>query len=107
MVRLRDEALCVSPQNLVELRVVATRPRNENGLGLTTAQATNERCPGPFFPLRFGSPHPHPASPPIRPRLLVFEQVRISRIRTFRVPIYAFANFLDWGRPTYSKKPAG
>ncbi|HEY6345646.1 MAG TPA: PIN domain-containing protein [Bryobacteraceae bacterium] len=40
--RLRNEALCVAPQNLVEFWAVATRPRNENGLGLTTAQAANE-----------------------------------------------------------------
>ena len=40
--RLRNEALCVAPQNLVEFWAVATRRRNENGLGLTTAQAANE-----------------------------------------------------------------
>jgi predicted nucleic acid-binding protein len=40
--RLRNEALCVAPQNLVEFWAVATRPHDENGLGLTTAQAANE-----------------------------------------------------------------
>jgi predicted nucleic acid-binding protein len=38
----RNEALCIAPQNLVEFWAVATRPSNENGLGLTTALATNE-----------------------------------------------------------------
>jgi predicted nucleic acid-binding protein len=40
--RRRNEALCVAPQNLVEFWAVATRPHEENGLGLTTAQAANE-----------------------------------------------------------------
>lgn len=40
--RRRNEALCVAPQNLVGFWAVAIRPRNENGLGLTTAQAANE-----------------------------------------------------------------
>jgi predicted nucleic acid-binding protein len=42
VLRLRNEVLCVAPQNLVEFWAVVTRPRNENGLGLTTAQAVNE-----------------------------------------------------------------
>lgn len=40
--RLRNEALCVAPQNLVEFWAVATRLRNENGLGMTAAQAAKE-----------------------------------------------------------------
>jgi predicted nucleic acid-binding protein len=35
-------ALCVAPQNLIELWVVATRPLPVNGLGLTPAQAEAE-----------------------------------------------------------------
>lgn len=40
--RRRNNVLCVAPQNLVEFWAVATRPRDDNGLGLTTAQATKE-----------------------------------------------------------------
>lgn len=35
LLRLRNETLCVAPQNLVEFWAVATRPLNENGLGMT------------------------------------------------------------------------
>jgi predicted nucleic acid-binding protein len=34
--------LCIVPQNLYELWVVATRPREKNGLGLSATQATGE-----------------------------------------------------------------
>jgi predicted nucleic acid-binding protein len=34
--------LSVFPQNLVELWVVATRPEEDNGLGMTTAQASTD-----------------------------------------------------------------
>ena len=40
--RLRNEPLCIAPQNLIECWAVATRPRDEHGLGMTTARATNE-----------------------------------------------------------------
>ncbi len=40
--RLRNEALCVAPQNLVEFWAVATRPPDENGLGMTARQAAKE-----------------------------------------------------------------
>jgi predicted nucleic acid-binding protein len=40
--RLRDEALCIAPQNLIEFWAVATRRVKENGLGLTSAEAENE-----------------------------------------------------------------
>ena len=40
--RRSNEVLCVAPQNLVEFWAVATRPRDDNGLGLTTAQAAKE-----------------------------------------------------------------
>jgi predicted nucleic acid-binding protein len=40
--RLRNEALCVAPQNLVEFWAVATRSQSENGLGMTAAQAARE-----------------------------------------------------------------
>jgi predicted nucleic acid-binding protein len=40
--RLRNEALCVAPQNLVEFWAVATRSQSENGLGMTAAQAAKE-----------------------------------------------------------------
>lgn len=36
---LRNEALCITPQNLIEFRSVATRPKAVNGLGLTAAEA--------------------------------------------------------------------
>ena len=36
--RLRDETLCIAPQNLVEFWAVSTRPQNDNGLGLTVAR---------------------------------------------------------------------
>jgi len=40
--RLRDERLCIAPQNLIELWAEATRPRDDNGLGLTAARAATE-----------------------------------------------------------------
>lgn len=40
--RLRHEALCVAPQNLIEFWAVATLPQNENGLGMTVGQAADE-----------------------------------------------------------------
>jgi predicted nucleic acid-binding protein len=42
VLRLRREVLCVAPQNLVEFWAVATRPRNENGLGMSPARAATE-----------------------------------------------------------------
>lgn len=38
----RGETLCIIPQNLVEFWAVATRPIQNNGLGLTPAQAQAE-----------------------------------------------------------------
>src|SRR5215469_15689895 len=40
--RLRNESLCVAPQNLIEFWTVATRPREGNGLGMPPARAANE-----------------------------------------------------------------
>lgn len=40
--RLRNETLCIAPQNLVEFWAVATCPREDNGLGLTVARAATE-----------------------------------------------------------------
>jgi predicted nucleic acid-binding protein len=40
--RLRDETLCLAPQNLIEFWAVVTRPREDNGLGMTPARAANE-----------------------------------------------------------------
>ncbi len=40
--RLRNEALCIAPQNLIEFWAVATRPRDDNGLGMPPARAANE-----------------------------------------------------------------
>jgi predicted nucleic acid-binding protein len=40
--RLRQETLCLAPQNLIEFWAVATRARKENGLGMTAAQAAAE-----------------------------------------------------------------
>ena len=42
LLRLQNETLCVAPQNLVEFWAVATRPVNENGLGLTVARVAGE-----------------------------------------------------------------
>jgi predicted nucleic acid-binding protein len=42
LLRRGNEAVCVAPQNLVESWAVATRPRSNNGLGLTTTQAAIE-----------------------------------------------------------------
>ncbi len=51
LLRLRNETLCVAPQNLVEFWGVATRPLNENGLGMTVArvacQGRRETAPFP------------------------------------------------------------
>ena len=40
--RLRGETLCIAPQTLIELWAVATRPREDNGLGLPTARIAAE-----------------------------------------------------------------
>ena len=40
--RHRQEILCIAPQNLVEFWVVATRPLDKNGLGMTPARAATE-----------------------------------------------------------------
>jgi predicted nucleic acid-binding protein len=40
--RLRDETLCIAPQTLIEFWAVATRPREDNGLGLSTARVATE-----------------------------------------------------------------
>jgi predicted nucleic acid-binding protein len=40
--RIRDEALHVAAQNLVEFWAVATRPESENGLGMSIQAATRE-----------------------------------------------------------------
>ncbi len=40
--RARGDELCVFPQNLYEFWVVCTRPRGENGLGMTTQKAAIE-----------------------------------------------------------------
>jgi predicted nucleic acid-binding protein len=40
--RRRGDQLCVVPQNLYEFWVVATRPTQDNGMGLTTSQAAAE-----------------------------------------------------------------
>ena len=40
--RLRNEVLCVAAQNLIEFWAVATRSREDNGLGMTPAKAAGE-----------------------------------------------------------------
>ena len=40
--RLRGEALCIAPQNLIEFWAVATRTRDDNGLGMSPARAARE-----------------------------------------------------------------
>jgi predicted nucleic acid-binding protein len=40
--RLRNEILCIAPQTLIEFWAVASRPREENGLGLPTARVATE-----------------------------------------------------------------
>jgi predicted nucleic acid-binding protein len=39
---LRNEALCITAQNLIEFRNAATRPKAINGLGLTIAEAESK-----------------------------------------------------------------
>ena len=39
---LQGETICLLPQNLYELWVVATRPSGENGFGLTADQARRQ-----------------------------------------------------------------
>jgi predicted nucleic acid-binding protein len=40
--RLQQHDLCVIPQNLIEFWAVATRPRESNGLGLSTEDVASE-----------------------------------------------------------------
>jgi len=40
--RVRIEPLCLAPQNLIEFWAVATRSRDDNGLGMTHARAAAE-----------------------------------------------------------------
>jgi predicted nucleic acid-binding protein len=40
--RLRNETLCLAPQNLIEFWAVATRSRDENGLGMSQERAATE-----------------------------------------------------------------
>ncbi|SPE25669.1 putative nucleic acid-binding protein [Candidatus Sulfopaludibacter sp. SbA3] len=40
--RLLGDALCVAPQNLIEFWAVATRSRDDNGLGMTASRAASE-----------------------------------------------------------------
>jgi predicted nucleic acid-binding protein len=40
--RLSGDVLCIAPQNLIEFWAVATRSREENGLGMTTDRAASE-----------------------------------------------------------------
>lgn len=40
--RLRNDVLCIAPQNLIEFWTVATRPRDDNGLGMTPARVAGE-----------------------------------------------------------------
>jgi hypothetical protein len=58
--RARQETLCIAPQNLVEFWVVATRPLDENGLGMAPSRAAREIT----ALLRFGF-----SSSPCLPRL--------------------------------------
>ncbi len=38
----RGDTLCIMPQNLIEFRVVATRPRSVNGLGMSQEEVKAE-----------------------------------------------------------------
>jgi predicted nucleic acid-binding protein len=40
--RLRNEDLCIAPQTLIEFWAVATRPRDDNGLGLSPHRVAAE-----------------------------------------------------------------
>ena len=40
--RHRQETLCIAPQNVIEFWVVATRPLDKNGLGMTPKRAATE-----------------------------------------------------------------
>jgi predicted nucleic acid-binding protein len=58
---LRGEILHIAPQNLIEFRSVATRPKAVNGLGLTAVDATAKALVfEAAFPLLIDSPSIHP-----------------------------------------------
>jgi predicted nucleic acid-binding protein len=40
--RLSGETLCIAPQTLIEFWAVATRPREDNGLGMSPAKVATE-----------------------------------------------------------------
>lgn len=40
--RLRNETLCIAPQTLIEFWAVASRPREDNGLGLPIVRVATE-----------------------------------------------------------------
>jgi predicted nucleic acid-binding protein len=42
VLRHRGDTLCIAPQNLIEFWAVATRPRSENGLGMSLARAESQ-----------------------------------------------------------------
>jgi len=70
--RLRNEILCITPQNLIEFWAVATRPVNDNGLGLTIAEAESEIVGiRRFFRLLPYAPPYTPKVPEIWQRLVV------------------------------------
>jgi predicted nucleic acid-binding protein len=58
----RGESLCITAQNLIEFRNVATRPSTMNGLGFTAAAATAEIAAFEvMFPLLPETPDIYPA----------------------------------------------
>jgi predicted nucleic acid-binding protein len=58
----RGESLHITPQNLVEFRSVATRPMGQNGLGLSSAEASSKAAGfEQTFPLLEDTPAIYPA----------------------------------------------
>jgi predicted nucleic acid-binding protein len=58
VLRTRNETLCLAPQNLIEFWAVVTRPRGDNGLGMTPARAAIEVISlRQFFRVLPASPH--------------------------------------------------
>lgn len=80
--RLADESLHISPQNLVEFRNVATRPIANNGLGLNCAEA--ERLAGLYesvFPLLAETPDIYPVwKTPVHDHAVIGKQVHDARL---------------------------
>jgi hypothetical protein len=74
--------LCITAQNLIEFRGVATRPTSMNGLGLTPAQAEAKAATfESAFSLRLGTPDIDPAwKALVKALAMIGKQVRDARL---------------------------